>query len=115
MRSGPEPMKIVVTIKQVPATGADKRYTDDLRLDRAGVEAIINPLDEYAIEQALRLADGGAADPALHHTVRELRRFGQQRLGGAVHFGQQAVFLVDKIIAHHVVDVRVCEQETPWQ
>jgi electron transfer flavoprotein beta subunit len=55
-------MKIVVSIKQVPATGADKRYTDDLRLDRAGVEAIINPLDEYAIEQALRLLDAGTAD-----------------------------------------------------
>ena len=55
-------MKIVVCIKQVPATGADKRYTDDLRLDRAAAEAIINPLDEYAIEQALRLADTGAAD-----------------------------------------------------
>ena len=55
-------MKIVVCIKQVPATGADKRYTDDLRLDRAAAEAIINPLDEYAIEQALRLVDAGAAD-----------------------------------------------------
>src|SRR5919106_6284968 len=55
-------MKIVVTIKQVPATGADKRYADDLRLDRASVEAIINPLDEYAIEQALRLTDAGSVD-----------------------------------------------------
>ena len=55
-------MKIVVCIKQVPATGADKRYTDDLTLDRASVDAIINPLDEYAIEQALRLADAGIAD-----------------------------------------------------
>jgi electron transfer flavoprotein beta subunit len=55
-------VKIVVSIKQVPATGADKRYTDDLRLDRTGVEAIINPLDEYAIEQALRLVDAGAAE-----------------------------------------------------
>ena len=55
-------MKIVVCIKQVPATGADKRYTDDLRLDRTAVEAIINPLDEYAIEQALRLVDDGSAD-----------------------------------------------------
>jgi electron transfer flavoprotein beta subunit len=55
-------VKIVVSIKQVPATGADKRYTDDLRLDRSSVEAIINPLDEYAIEQALRLLDAGAAD-----------------------------------------------------
>ena len=55
-------MKIVVCIKQVPATGADKRYTDDLRLDRASVEAIINPLDEYAIEQALRLLDDGVVE-----------------------------------------------------
>ncbi len=55
-------MKIVVCIKQVPATGADKRYTDDLRLDRTGVEAIINPLDEYAIEQALRLVDAGSVE-----------------------------------------------------
>lgn len=55
-------MKIVVCIKQVPATGADKRYTEDLRLDRSSVEAIINPLDEYAIEQALRLADDGAVE-----------------------------------------------------
>ena len=55
-------MKIVVCIKQVPATGAVKRYTDDLRLDRAAAEAIINPLDEYAIEQALRLADAGGVD-----------------------------------------------------
>ena len=55
-------MKIVVCVKQVPATGADKRYSDDYRLDRAGVEAIINPLDEYAIEQALRLVDSGAVE-----------------------------------------------------
>ncbi len=55
-------MKIVVCIKQVPATGADKRYTADYRLDRTGVEAIINPLDEYAIEQALKLVDAGVAD-----------------------------------------------------
>ncbi|HET9878518.1 MAG TPA: electron transfer flavoprotein subunit beta/FixA family protein [Candidatus Limnocylindria bacterium] len=55
-------MKIVVCIKQVPATTAEKRYTDDLRLDRASAEAIINPLDEYAIEQALRLLDAGTVD-----------------------------------------------------
>ena len=55
-------MKIVVCIKQVPATTAEKRYTADLRLDRASAESVINPLDEYAIEQALRLAEAGAAE-----------------------------------------------------
>jgi electron transfer flavoprotein beta subunit len=55
-------VKIVVTVKQVPATTAEKRYTADLRLDRASAESVINPLDEYAIEQALRLAESGVVD-----------------------------------------------------
>ena len=55
-------MKIIVCIKQVPATTADKRYTADLRLDRAASEAVMNPLDEYAIEQALRLQESGAVE-----------------------------------------------------
>jgi electron transfer flavoprotein beta subunit len=55
-------MKIVVCIKQVPATTAEKRYTSDLRLDRAASESVINPLDEYAIEQALRLQESGAVE-----------------------------------------------------
>ncbi|HEY7451167.1 MAG TPA: electron transfer flavoprotein subunit beta, partial [Candidatus Limnocylindria bacterium] len=59
-------MKIVVCVKQVPATTADKRYTADLRLDRAAAEAIVNPLDEYAIEQALRLKEAGEADEVVY-------------------------------------------------
>jgi electron transfer flavoprotein beta subunit len=55
-------MKIVVCVKQVPAATAEKRYTADFRLDRAASESVINPLDEYAIEQALRLADAGAVE-----------------------------------------------------
>ncbi|MDQ2933584.1 MAG: electron transfer flavoprotein subunit beta/FixA family protein [Chloroflexota bacterium] len=49
-------------MKQVPATTAEKRYGADLRLERTASESIINPLDEYAIEQALRLADDGKVE-----------------------------------------------------
>jgi len=62
-------VKIVVCIKQVPATTAEKRYTSDLRLDRASAESVINPLDEYAIEQALRLAENGAAESVAYLTM----------------------------------------------
>ena len=55
-------MKIVVCVKQVPATTAEKRYTPDFRLDRASAESVINPLDEYAIEQALRLQEAGTVE-----------------------------------------------------
>lgn len=55
-------MKIVVCVKQVPDTWAEKRLTDsDRALDRAGVDAVMNEIDEYAVEEALRLveAQGG--------------------------------------------------------
>ena len=49
-------MKIVLSIKQVPATTAEKRYTADLRLDRENVDTVINPPDGDATDQALRVA-----------------------------------------------------------
>ena len=52
----------MVCLKQVPATTSEKRYTADLRLDRAASEAVINPLDEYAIEQSLRLLESWAVE-----------------------------------------------------
>ena len=55
-------MNIVVCVKQVPDTWAEKKLTpEDRTLDRDGVDAVLNELDEYAIEEALRLreAQGG--------------------------------------------------------
>jgi electron transfer flavoprotein beta subunit len=91
-------MKIVVTVKQVPATGADKRYTDDLRLDRASVEAIINPLDEYAIEQALRLADAGAADSVTYLSMGPAQAAEALRRALAMG-GDDAVLITDDALA----------------
>ncbi len=51
-------MKILVTVKLVPDTNADKRIdATTKRLVRTGVETVINPFDEYAIEAALQLRD----------------------------------------------------------
>jgi electron transfer flavoprotein beta subunit len=51
-------MKIVVCIKQVPDSWADKRLRpDDSLLDRASVDRELNPLDEYAVETALQLVE----------------------------------------------------------
>lgn len=57
-------MKIVVTVKLVPDTNADKRIDPATkRLVRGGVETVLNPFDEYAIEAALALKEklGGDA------------------------------------------------------
>ena len=51
-------MKILVTVKIVPDTTADKRIDPaTLRLVRTGVANVFNPFDEYAIEAALQLRD----------------------------------------------------------
>ena len=51
-------MNIVVLVKQVPDTWAERTLRpDDSTLDRASVDGVINELDEYAIEEGLRLAE----------------------------------------------------------
>jgi electron transfer flavoprotein beta subunit len=55
-------MNIVVCVKQVPDTWAEKRLTpEDKTVDREGVDSVMNELDEYAVEEALRIqeATGG--------------------------------------------------------
>ena len=50
-------MNIVVCIKQVPGTTQVKINPETGTLIRDGVEAIVNPFDEYAIEEALSIKD----------------------------------------------------------
>jgi electron transfer flavoprotein beta subunit len=55
-------MKIVVLVKQVPDSGAERNLrSDDNTVDRGSANNVINEMDEYAIEEALRLkeAQGG--------------------------------------------------------
>jgi electron transfer flavoprotein beta subunit len=54
-------MRIIVPIKQVPETNAVRMDEATGTMIRDGVEAIVNPLDLYAIELAIRLreAHGG--------------------------------------------------------
>jgi electron transfer flavoprotein beta subunit len=59
-------MHIVILTKAVPNTAEDERLTDDLRIDRAAADPILNPNDEHALEMALRLAD---ADPDVRTTM----------------------------------------------
>src|SRR5436305_91946 len=54
-------MNIVVCMKSVPETTAEKRLLHDGTLERAGIPPVINPWDEYAVEEALRIRESGAA------------------------------------------------------
>nr|WP_203607822.1 electron transfer flavoprotein subunit beta/FixA family protein [Streptomyces anulatus] len=50
-------MRIVVCVKYVPDATGDRRFADDLTLDREDVDGLLSELDEYAVEQALQIAD----------------------------------------------------------
>jgi electron transfer flavoprotein beta subunit len=49
-------MKIAVCVKQVPDSWAEKKMVNGV-LDREGVDAVLNDLDEYAVEEALRIVE----------------------------------------------------------
>jgi electron transfer flavoprotein beta subunit len=52
-----EGMNIIVCVKQVPETMEVDFDEETGRLNREGVAAVINPFDEYAIEEGIRLKE----------------------------------------------------------
>jgi len=66
-------MKIVVLVKHVPEPTASWRFADDLTLDRQGVDGRLAELDEYAVEQAIRLAEAGVATEIVFLTMGPAR------------------------------------------
>lgn len=49
-------MNIVVCVKQVPDTAAQIKVKEG-QIDREGIQYVVNPYDEYAVEEALRIKD----------------------------------------------------------
>ncbi|MFF3596125.1 electron transfer flavoprotein subunit beta/FixA family protein [Kitasatospora indigofera] len=50
-------LRIVVCVKYVPDATGDRRFADDHTTDREGVDGLLSELDEYGVEQALRIAE----------------------------------------------------------
>jgi len=55
-------LRIVVAVKYVPDATGDRHFAEDLTTDRDAVDGLLSELDEYAVEQALQIAE--AADDA---------------------------------------------------
>ena len=55
-------MNIVVCVKFVPDSTADRRFEDDGTVDRISVDGLLSELDEYAVEQALQVRERLADD-----------------------------------------------------
>ncbi len=90
-------MNIVVCVKQVPDTWAEKKLNpSDATVDRDSVDVVMNEIDEYAVEEGLRLkeAHGGEVTiltmgPARAvETIRKALSMGADR---AVHVTDEAL------------------------
>lgn len=55
-------MNIVVCVKYVPDAQGDRTFEDDNTTDREGVDGLLSELDEYAVEQALRIVEAGEGE-----------------------------------------------------
>ena len=56
------PMKIVVCVKQVPDTGDVRIDPKTNTLVRKGVESVLNPLDTFALEEAVRIRESNGGE-----------------------------------------------------
>lgn len=88
--------KIVVAVKYVPDATADRSFEVDGTVDREAVDGLLSELDEYAIEQALQIAEAGDAEitaltvgPAA--AMEALRKALQLGVGAAVHVEDDAI------------------------
>jgi electron transfer flavoprotein beta subunit len=71
-------MNIVVCVKQVPDSWAEKQLSEsDLTLDRGSVDAVLNDLDEYAVEAGLQLIE-------THGGTVTIMTVGPERAGEAI-------------------------------
>ena len=59
-------MKILVCVKQVPDSWAEKKLSPAKVLDRESADAVLNDLDEYAVEEALRIVEANGGVEAGH-------------------------------------------------
>jgi electron transfer flavoprotein beta subunit len=120
-------MNIVVCVKQVPDTAVERSLrADDGRLDRQTPDGLINELDEYAIEEGLRIAEahggevtilsmgpGKAAD-----SVRKALSMGADK---AVHLSDDALagsdalatsYAISQVLKQTGFDLVICGSES---
>ncbi len=90
-------MNIVVLVKQVPDTEAERRLDPaDKTLDRASVDAVINEIDEYAIEEGLRLKEAHGGEVTIltvgpDRATESIRKALSMGADKAVHISDEAL------------------------
>jgi electron transfer flavoprotein beta subunit len=112
------PMMVVVPVKWVPDTGSEKRIDEsDGTVDRDGVESILCPVNEFALEEAVRLKEEMSAEvtallvgpePA-QQAIRKALSFG---LDAGLHISDEGIAGTDALGTARVIAAAV--QQLEW-
>ncbi|QMV85103.1 electron transfer flavoprotein subunit beta/FixA family protein [Corynebacterium hindlerae] len=89
---------IVVLVKNVPDTWSTKTLNEDFTLHREGVDEVIDEINEYAVEQALRIREANPGHEVIALSAGPFRA--QEALRKALAMGaDKAVLLSDAALA----------------
>jgi len=103
-------MKIVVLVKHVPDATADRTFSDaDHTTDRLGVDGLLSELDEYAVEEALTIAEAGDGEVVVltmgpEQAADALRKSLQMGASSAVHVVDDALHGSDAVATSLVLE-----------
>jgi electron transfer flavoprotein beta subunit len=119
-------MNIVVLVKQVPDTWAERKLdATDKTLDRASVDVVMNEIDEYAVEEALKLQESGGGEVTIvsmapERGVETIRKALSMGADKAVHLVDDALkgsdalqtsYALSKVLATLEYDLVICGSE----
>ena len=96
-------MNIVVLVKQVPDTEGDRKLDpSDNTLDRASVDPVINYIDEFAIEEGLRLKEEHGGEVTIltvgpERATESIRKALSMGADKAVHVSDEALHGSDAV------------------
>ena len=96
-------MNIVVTVKQVPDTWAEKKLDpSDMTVDRKSVDNVMNEMDEYGVEEALRIKEAHGGEVTIltmgpDKAVEAIRKALSMGADKAVHLTDEALHGSDAI------------------
>jgi electron transfer flavoprotein beta subunit len=90
-------MKIAVLVKYVPEPSSTWRYAADTTLDRSAVDGRLSELDEYAVEQAVSLVEGGLPATVTYLTMGPAKATDALRKALAMG-GDEAVHVTDEAL-----------------
>src|ERR1700729_4649903 len=101
-------MNIVVCVKQVPDTAVERTLTPEGTLDRASLDGLINELDEYAIEEGLKIAEAHGGEGTIlsmgpakaAESIRKALSMGADK---AVHVSDEALAGSDALVTSLVL------------